>query len=56
MKAADPLYAQMNREQLEKAIAQNKKLMEQAAKQLDFIEAAGYRDEIIRLEELLKSK
>ena len=56
LKAADPLYAQMNREQLEKAIAQNKKLMEQAAKQLDFIEAAGYRDEIIRLEELLKSK
>jgi excinuclease ABC subunit B len=56
LKVADPLYAQMNKEQLEKAIAQNRKLMEQAAKQLDFIEAAGYRDEIIRLEELLKTK
>ena len=56
IKAADPLYAHMNKEQLEKAIAQNRKSMEAAAKQLNFIEAAGYRDEIIRLEDLLKSK
>lgn len=53
IKAADPLYTHMNKEQLEKAIAQNRKLMEQAAKQLNFIEAAGYRDEILRLESLL---
>lgn len=56
IKAADPLYSHLSKEQIEKAIQQNRKAMESAAKQLNFIEAAGYRDEIIRLEDLLKSK
>ncbi len=42
--------------QLEKAIKQMRKRMQEAAKKLDFIEAAQYRDEIIKLEERLKEK
>ncbi|MBO7602646.1 MAG: excinuclease ABC subunit UvrB [Bacteroidaceae bacterium] len=52
--AADPIVQYMSREQLEKSIEQTKKLMRQAAKKLDFIEAAQYRDEALRMEELLK--
>ena len=54
--AADPIVQQMSRQQLEKSIANTTTLMKQAAKALDFIQAAQYRDEIIRLEELLKEK
>lgn len=46
----------MTHEQLKKSIEQTKKLMKEAAKKLDFIEAAQYRDEVLKLEELLKSK
>ena len=46
----------MSREQLEKSIEQTKKRMRQAAKKLDFIEAAQYRDEAIRMEELLHQR
>lgn len=54
--AADPILQYLSKEQLEKSIANSQKLMEQAAKRLDFIEAASYRDEILRMKELLESK
>ncbi len=54
--AADPVMEYMTREQLEKSIERTRKLMQEAAKKLEFIEAAQYRDEMIRMEELLKNK
>lgn len=54
--AADPIVQYMTREQLEKSIARTRKLMKEAARKLDFIEAAQWRDEVLRLEELLKTK
>lgn len=54
--AADPIIQRMTREQLEKSIANTTALMKQAAKDLDFIQAAQYRDEIIRLQDQLESK
>ncbi|MDH6358047.1 excinuclease ABC subunit UvrB [Parabacteroides sp. PF5-9] len=53
---ADPIVQYMNREQLEKAIERTKKLMTEAAKKLEFIEAAQYRDELIKLQDILKIK
>lgn len=46
----------MNRTQLEKAIERTKKQMMEAAKKLDFIEAAQFRDELVKLEDLLVTK
>jgi len=54
--AADPISEYMNKEQLTKAIKESRRKMEQAAKNLEFIEAALYRDEMFRLEKLLKEK
>lgn len=54
--AADPIVLRMTRQELEKSIANTKQLMEQAAKDLDFIQAAQYRDEIIRLQAQLELK
>ena len=54
--AADPVMEYMTRDQLEKSIAHTRKLMQEAAKKLDFIEAAQYRDEMLRMEELMKNK
>jgi excinuclease ABC subunit B len=54
--AADPVVQYMTKAQLEKAIAKTKKAMQEAAKKLEFMEAAQLRDEMIKLEELLKSK
>ena len=51
--AADPIIRSMTPEQLEKSIANTTKLMHEAAKRLDFIQAAQYRDEIVRLKSLL---
>lgn len=51
--AADPIIRSMTPEQLEKSIANTTKLMKEAAKRLDFIQAAQYRDEIVRLKSLL---
>ena len=51
--AADPIVRKMSSEQLRKSIDNTTKLMKQAAKNLDFIQAAQYRDEIIRLQALL---
>ncbi|MCD8310851.1 MAG: UvrB/UvrC motif-containing protein, partial [Prevotellaceae bacterium] len=53
---ADPVLQYMSRQQLEKSIARTRKLMQEAAKKLNFIEAAQYRDEVLRLEELLQKK
>jgi excinuclease ABC subunit B len=46
----------MDRNALEKAIEKSKKNMEKAASELDFIEAARYRDEMAELQKLLYSK
>ncbi len=54
--AADPILGYMNKEQLEKSIEQTRRLMKKAAKELEFIQAAQYRDELLRLEDLLKEK
>jgi len=53
---ADPVIQYMNRQQLEKAIERTKKLMQDAAKKLDFLEAAQYRDEMLKLQEILEGK
>ena len=54
--AADPIVLRMTREQLEKSIANTTALMKQAAKDLDFLQAAQYRDEIVRLQTMLEQK
>lgn len=54
--AADPVVKYMSKEQLQKAIAQTRKAMEKAAKELDFMEAARLRDELLDLEKRLKDK
>jgi len=54
--AADPIVKRMSKAELEKSIANTTSLMKQAAKDLDFIQAAQYRDEIIRLQNQLKEK
>ena len=54
--AADPIVQYMSRPQLEKSIERTRKLMQEAAKKLDFIEAAQYRDELLKMEDLLKEK
>lgn len=54
--AADPVVEYMSRPQLEKSIERTRKLMQDAAKKLEFIQAAQYRDELLKLEGLLKEK
>ncbi len=54
--AADPIVKTMSREQLEKSIANTTRLMKKAAKELDFIQAAQFRDELLRLQSLLSEK
>ena len=54
--AADPIVVKMTKAQLEKSIERTTQLMNQAAKELDFLQAAQYRDEILRLKEELKNK
>ena len=54
--AADPVVQYMSKAQLEKSIERTRKLMTEAAKKLEFIEAAQYRDELIKLEEILKNQ
>ena len=54
--AADPIVERMTRQQLEKSIAHTTKLMKEAAKNLDFLQAAQYRDEILRLQKELELK
>ena len=54
--AADPIVERMTRQQLEKSIANTTRLMKEAAKNLDFLQAAQYRDEIVRLQQELELK
>lgn len=54
--AADPIVQRMTRPQLEKSIAETTRLMKEAAKKLDFLQAAQYRDEILRLQKELELK
>jgi excinuclease ABC subunit B len=54
--AADPVIKYMNSEALEKAIEKTRKNMEKAASELDFIEAARFRDELADLQKLLRNK
>lgn len=54
--AADPVVQYMSKAQLEKSMERTRKLMQEAAKKLEFIEAAQYRDELHKLEDLLKEK
>ena len=46
----------MSRQQLQKSIEATTERMKQAAKDLDFIQAAQYRDEIVRLQQQLDDK
>ncbi|MCR9287806.1 MAG: excinuclease ABC subunit UvrB [Bacteroidetes bacterium] len=52
--AADPIIAYMTRDQVEKTMAETEKKMKRAAKELDFITAAQYRDELFALKKKLK--
>lgn len=54
--AADPIVQYMTKDQLQKSIARTRKLMQEAAKKLEFIEAAQYRDELLKLEDILNEK
>lgn len=54
--ASDPIIKSMSKEQLEKSIKNTTELMKQAAKNLDFLQAAQYRDEILRLQKELEQK
>ncbi|MBR5656072.1 MAG: excinuclease ABC subunit UvrB [Prevotella sp.] len=54
--AADPIEQRMSREQLIQSIENTRNLMRKASEELDFLQAAQYRDEIFRLEKLLENK
>lgn len=54
--AADPIVKQMTKQQLEKSIVNTQRLMKKAAKGLDFIQAAQFRDELLKLQEMLDEK
>ncbi len=53
---ADPIVERMTRPQMEKSIENMTRLMKEAAKRLDFIQAAQYRDEIVRMQKELELK
>ena len=54
--AADPITKKMSEADLKASIADTTELMKKAAKALDFIQAAQYRDEIVRMQKLLDEK
>ncbi|MBQ6693486.1 MAG: excinuclease ABC subunit UvrB [Bacteroidaceae bacterium] len=54
--ACDPITEYMSHAQLEKSITRTRRLMEEAAAKMNFVEAAQYRDEMFKLQELLKRK
>ena len=56
MMVADPIEQRMTRPQMEKLIEETTRKMKEAAKQLDFLQAAQYRDEIVRLQKELELK
>jgi len=53
---ADPVLAYMSRPQLERAVADARSRMEEAARDLDFMNAARFRDEMLTLEKLLAQR
>jgi excinuclease ABC subunit B len=54
--AADPIVERMTRPQMEKLIEETTRRMKEAAKQLAFLQAAQYRDEILKLQKELELK
>lgn len=54
--AADPIVQYMTKPQMEITIERTRKLMQEAAKKLEFIEAAQYRDELLKLEDMMKER
>ena len=52
--AADPVVSYMSKDQLVKLAAETKRKMEKAAKDLDFMEAAKLRDEMLEIEKMIK--
>lgn len=52
--AADPVVGYMNKGQLQKLLEETQKKMERAAKELDFLEAARFRDEMLQLKEKIE--
>ena len=54
--AADPIVQYMTKPQMEKTIERTRKLMQEAAKKLEFIEAAQYRDELLKQEDMMKER
>lgn len=54
--AADPIVQYMTKPQMEKTIERTRKLMQEVAKKLEFIEAAQYRDELLKLEDMMKER
>jgi excinuclease ABC subunit B len=53
--AADPIVGYMSKDQIERSIKETESKMKKAAKELDFITAAQYRDELFALKKKLKS-
>lgn len=54
--AADPVVAYMDKDQLKKMADETRRKMEKAAKDLDFMEAAKLRDELMEIEKLIREK
>ena len=54
--AADPVTLHMSPDELRRSIERTRRLMQQAAKDLDFLQAAQYRDELLKMEEMLKER
>ncbi|ODS83282.1 MAG: excinuclease ABC subunit B [Cytophagaceae bacterium SCN 52-12] len=54
--AADPVVAYMSRPQLQKLLQETQRKMEQAAREMDFLEAARFRDEYLQLKEKLEKE
>ncbi|MDE6459604.1 MAG: UvrB/UvrC motif-containing protein, partial [Paramuribaculum sp.] len=54
--AADPVIAYMSKDELQRCITRKRSEMLEAAKRMEFMDAARLRDEVLKLEELLKSK
>jgi excinuclease ABC subunit B len=54
--AADPVMAYLGREELTKMADRTRKAMEKAAKELEFMEAAKLRDELMAIQKLLEAK
>lgn len=54
--AADPVIRYMSKDDLKKTIEKTRKAMTEAAKKMEFIEAARLRDELVKLEDLVKEK